>query len=678
MDGRLLVLAGLVSLLVLAVSLLLKSQSVKKSGARGSAGKTRGGVVKEGNGGGDLPSCVVLYGTQTNTAEGFARKIATEVKRVFAGELDAEAVDLEDYEEEEKLQEERLVVLCVATYGDGEPTTNAERFVSWLSETTSTRLDGVKYAVFGLGNRTYEHFNSCGRMVDAGMEKLGAERILEIGLGDDDGDIDADFDAWRPKLYKAIREHSGVVDANAGGANESMLSAAPPEPVFRVEVLHRGREVDAPSGSGREQTSPLLASVDVVKELHGASSDRSCLHVEIALGSSGVTYEAGDHVGIFAENGDEEVAAACAAIGMKADTLIVMKRRPGGKQPYSTSPMRLGTAVARHADLLNSPRRDALLMLAESASEPADAARLRRLASPPGSEEYEDFVTKPQRSLLEVLAAFPSCAPVPLEHFFGVIAPPLQPRLYSISSSPLQHPRHVHVTAAVVNERMRSGRIHKGVCTTWLSHARPGVTRVPIFVRRSSFKLPPRELAPAPMNVSAASPVPIIMVGPGTGLAPFRGFLQERQVLMRAPAAAPALKGAGHVNGTLSTSSGSRLGEAMLFFGCRDRRADYIYEEELKAFVAEGVIDELHVAFSREKKEKEYVQHLMLTHMRRVWALIKKGGAVYVCGDAKRMAKDVNRTLHTIAMSCGGMSGTQAEKFFADMHAAGRYLQDVW
>ena len=116
----------------------------------------------------------------------------------------------------------------------------------------------------------------------------------------------------------------------------------------------------------------------------------------------------------------------------------------------------------------------------------------------------------------------------------------------------------------------------------------------------------------------------------------------------------------------------------MLFFGCRDRRADYIYEEELKAFVAEGVIDELHVAFSREKKEKEYVQHLMLTHMRRVWALIKKGGAVYVCGDAKRMAKDVNRTLHTIAMSCGGMSGTQAEKFFADMHAAGRYLQDVW
>jgi len=218
------------------------------------------------------------------------------------------------------------------------------------------------------------------------------------------------------------------------------------------------------------------------------------------------------------------------------------------------------------------------------------------------------------------------------------------PRYYSISSSPNVHPGFVHITLVVVHFITNTGRVHHGVCSSWLSRAKPGAV-VPAFTRESHFHLPP-------------TPSPLIMVGPGTGFAPFRGFLQEM----------------GH-----HTSKNVKGWESALFFGCRHRHHDFIYEEEMLMYSQQGVLTHFHSAFSREQESKVYVQNKMLENKQAIWELLKdKRGYFYVCGDARFMAKAVQQALHSIIVECGGMTDQQANAYLEELQQSGRYLQDVW
>jgi len=390
-------------------------------------------------------------------------------------------------------------------------------------------------------------------------------------------------------------------------------------------------------------------------------------------------------VAIYPANDSTLVSQLGEILGADLDVVMSLNNldeESNKKHPFPC-PTSYRTALTYYLDITNPPRTNVLYELAQHASEPSEQEQLRRMASSSGEgkELYLSWVVEARRHILAILQDYPSLRP-PIDHLCELL-PRLQARYYSIASSSKVHPNSVHICAVAVEYETKSGRVNKGVATSWLRAKEPAGENgrralVPMFVRKSQFRLPFK------------ATTPVILVGPGTGVAPFIGFIQERAWLRqqgehvgpgRGPAGVrraspPPLAQHGL---TPAPPPGKEVGETLLYYGCRRSDEDYLYREELAGFHQDGSLTQLNVAVSREQPHKVYVQHLLKRDKEHLWQLIHEGGAhIYVCGDARNMARDVQNTFYDIVADGGAMEHTQAVDYIKKLMTKGRYSLDVW
>jgi cytochrome P450 / NADPH-cytochrome P450 reductase len=570
---------------------------------------------------------LVLYGSNMGTAEEIARRMAGDAEE---NGFVVKVAPLDDYTG--RLPKEGLLAIVTSSY-NGLPPDNAVQFCEWLRspELASDALQGVTYAMFGCGNRDWAAtFQAVPRFVDEQLAAHGARRLFPLGEGDARDDFDGQFQKWYQPLRTVVSDALGIrIEAEA-------------KPLFRLEIVPG------------QQMSPFVDSFDakpmtvrVNRELHRKDavnpSERSTRHLELEL-PEGVTYRAGDHLGVIPHNSGALVERVAARFGFAPDVFIRLRRNTNRKTflpaDQTISVQRLLADYVELQDVATRTQLQTLLTYTECPPE-----RIQLLGLIEEEERYKAEVLAKRKSLIDLLEEFPACT-LPFEGYLEMLSP-LRPRYYSISSSPLADAKACSITVAVVEGPARSGRgTYAGVCTNYLRvQAEGGVIYAVVKDTKSAFRLP------------ADPATPIVMIGPGTGLAPFRGFLQERA----------ALKAAGQT-----------VGPALLFFGCRHPQQDFIYEDELKAFETQGVV-QLVTAFSREEgKPKCYVQDQLYARRDAIWALLEAGAVVYVCGDASRMAPDVRRTCAAIYSEKTGKSVAEAEQWLNELTAGNRYLVDVW
>lgn len=376
---------------------------------------------------------------------------------------------------------------------------------------------------------------------------------------------------------------------------------------------------------------PYPAKIVENRLLNRPGSAKETRHLVVDISGSGLTYKVGDSLGIFAQNRPTEVAE------------LIERLHASGDEPVSPAMLKLPAPIPLREALasrlaLASPTSKILTTLLGKVTDPAEKAKLEALLKPEAKEQLTAYLD--DREYVDILAEFPSGRLTPQE--FVDHLRKLMPRLYSIASSPKPHPTHVHLTVAIVRYQT-NGRERVGVCSTFMAdRVQVNVTPVPTFVSHSHFGLPEDHSAKD-----------VIMVGPGTGIAPFRAFVQERVAV-------------------------GATGRNWVFFGDQKKATDYLYEEEWNDYVAKGQVTHLDLAWSRDQLTKVYVQDKMRANAKELWAWIKGGGYFYVCGDAKRMAKDVDQALHDIIAEQGGMTIEQAAEYVKAMKKEKRYQRDVY
>jgi cytochrome P450 / NADPH-cytochrome P450 reductase len=576
---------------------------------------------------------LVLYGSNLGTAEELATRVAdlAEVNG-FATRL----APLDDFVG--KLPKEGGVLIFCASY-NGAPPDNATQFVKWLGgDLRKDAFSRLRYAVFGCGNSDWAAtYQAVPRFIDEKLAAHGGHGVFTRGEGDARGDLDSEFESWFAKLAPLATRELGIESSFARSAED--------EPLYRIEPVAPS-VVNAVVALGGVSPMKMLANNELQNKTGANASERSTRHIEVQL-PAGLTYRVGDHLSVVPRNDPALVNAVARRFGFLPSDQIRLQVAEGRRAQLPVGEaVSVGRLLADFVELQQVATRKQIQIMSEHTNCPVTKPKLTAFVGDDAAsaERYRAEIHARRKSVFDLLEEYPACE-LPLHAYLEMLSL-LAPRYYSISSSPSVDPSRCSVTVAVVEGPATSGRgIYKGICSNYLAGRRVGETiQATVRETKAGFRLPDDPL------------LPIIMIGPGTGLAPFRGFLQQR-------AAAKA--------------DGATLGPAMLFFGCRHPEQDYLYVDELKAHAAGG-ITELYTAFSRGEGPKTYVQNLVAAEQDRVWKLIEDGAIIYVCGDGSKMEPDVKAALVAIYRERTGADRDAAQRWIDDLGAGNRYVLDVW
>ncbi|MBA2877854.1 sulfite reductase (NADPH) flavoprotein alpha-component [Anoxybacillus kamchatkensis] len=533
----------------------------------------------------------VLYGSQTGNAQKLAEKVGETLKHRGFHVTVSSMLDFKPNE----LKKINTLLIVVSTYGEGEPPDNALSFYEFLHSKRAPKLDHLRFSVLALGDTSYEHFCKTGKDFDKRLEELGGKRLYER--------VDCDVD-YEEKAAKWLEGVLGELDKQ-GAISVATTSSAQAKPTTIYSRKH-----------------PFQAEVLENINLNGRGSNKETRHIELSLEGSGLVFEPGDALGVFPKNDPELVDAMIEKMKWNPDILVSIEEK-------------------------EEPLREALMSRLEITV--LTEQLLQAFATFSGDPDFHALLSSEQeakrkeymkgRDMLDVLCDFGSWEMTP-QQFVSSLRK-LQPRFYSIASSLLAYPDEVHITVGAVRYEAH-GRLRKGVCSTFCAERLHIGDKLPVFVHQNpNFKLP------------KDTHTPIIMIGPGTGVAPFRAFMQEREAI------------------------GAR-GKSWLFFGDQHFVTDFLYQTEWQTWLKNGVLTKMDVAFSRDAKEKVYVQHRMIEQSKELFRWLEEGAAVYVCGDKQRMARDVHETLIHIIAKEGKMTNERAEAYVADMQKQKRYQRDVY
>jgi sulfite reductase (NADPH) flavoprotein alpha-component len=552
----------------------------------------------------------VLYASQSGTAEGLARKLAKELKsHGYSPALST----LVGYTPAALAAESHALILA-STYGDGDAPDGVQPFYEQLCLEHFPRMEKLRYSVFALGDKHYQHFCKFGADLDAKLIALGANPICR--RVDSDVDVEQPFAEWKSAVLAQLGRNDSPLQSAAALAPPA--SASEPGQNSANAVPHK--QTAKPQFS---RENPLLARLLDKRPLTRLASTKVTLHLAFSTEGSSLVYEAGDAFGVIPNNDPNLVAEILQRLGFNGNEQVP---RPNGG--FTT----LHDALLHNVQITRLSRK-----IVQEYARRGNCAPLLKLLAPDQQLALEQYVSA--RGLIDLIVEFPGVIDDPADLL--AMLPRLTPRLYSISSSPAAHSGQIHATVAVVRY-VANDRERGGVCSTLLADRTSLSDRLPIYIQpNKKFRLP------------ANPDAPIIMIGPGTGIAPFRGFLHERRAL-------------GHT------------GRNWLFFGERTSSSDFLYREELETMLSDGHLTRLDTAFSRDQADKIYVQDRILQQSRLFWQWLQDGASIYVCGDASRMAKDVNAAIRKVAEQEGGMSEERADEYLSQMKEQHRYHRDVY
>ncbi|MDZ7277529.1 NADPH-dependent assimilatory sulfite reductase flavoprotein subunit [Pantoea eucrina] len=539
------------------------------------------------------PGITLISASQT----GNARRVAEQLRDdLLAAKLQVNLVNAGDYKFKQ-IGQEKLLVVVTSTQGEGEPPEEAVALHKFLLSKKAPKLDGAAFAVFGLGDTSYEFFSQAGKDFDRRLEELGAARLLD--RVDADVDYQAQATAWRQQLTEILK-------ARAPAASTAAVAPA----AGAVNDIH---------STPYTKEAPLTATLAVNQKITGRDSDKDVRHIEIDLGDAGLRYQPGDALGVWYENDPALVEELLALVWLKGDEPVEVN---GQSMPLAEALQKQFELTVNTAQIVEQyaalTRNESLLALV------GDKAKLQRYA--------QDF------PIVDMFRQAPG--ELNAEQLLGLLRP-LTPRLYSIASSQAETENEVHITVGAVRYEI-DGRPRGGGASTWLADRLEEDAAIRVFIEHNdNFRLP------------ANPDAPVIMIGPGTGIAPFRAFMQQRE-------------------------NDGASGKNWLFFGNPHFTDDFLYQVEWQRYVKEGLLTHIDLAWSRDQAEKIYVQDKLRARGAEVWRWIEEGAHLYVCGDANRMAKDVEQALLDVVVEHGGMDRETADEFLSELRIERRYQRDVY